>query len=124
MNAGHPPAYLLDGRGCVKASLDSTCIPVGIMADASVPEARTVESAPGDTLICATDGVTEVESSDGVPFGSDRLLDVVRSSADRSAAEIIRALWEAMCQFCGRSTFADDATAVVVKALDGPTNAP
>ncbi len=85
-------------------------------ADAAIPDARTVAVEPGDTLVCVTDGVTEAESAAGVPFGSDRLLNVVARHRHESAGEIIDAVWAAIGEFSGRSTFLDDATAIVVKA--------
>ena len=89
VSAGHPTVYLLDTRGSVKAALDSTCIPLGIMADASIPEARTVALEPGDILVCVTDGLIEAESATGIPFGSDRLLHVVALHRHERASRII-----------------------------------
>ena len=55
--------------------------------DASFIEEET-RLAPGDALVFYTDGVLEARSPDGAFFGEERLLNLLRSSADLSASTI------------------------------------
>lgn len=71
----------------------------------------------GDVLVLLTDGILEAESQEGDPFGSERVVEVIRRNSDRSAAEIIGALQMAIDEFCQYRKFSDDITSVAVKRL-------
>ena len=71
---------------------------------------------PGELLLLLTDGVLEAISPDGIPFGVDRALGVVRDHRDSPAREIVDALYREVLAFSRRSLPRDDVTAVVVKA--------
>jgi serine phosphatase RsbU (regulator of sigma subunit) len=74
-----------------------------------------VTIAPGDLLVCYTDGVTEAINADEEPFGVARLVEVVAARRDQPAAAVLSAITEAMLAFTdGRPPF-DDVTLVVIK---------
>jgi sigma-B regulation protein RsbU (phosphoserine phosphatase) len=73
--------------------------------------------APGDVVAIVTDGVTEAVSPDDVEFGDERVCDVVRGLAHEDAAGLLSGLVGAVERWTGGSgRFADDLTAVVLKA--------
>jgi len=115
VNAGHPAGYVLDASGAVKASLESTSLPLGILADADFPCGPPVALEPGDLVLFLTDGVLEARSPEGEPFGTERALDVVRAARHKPASGLIATLCEAVRQFAGQSKLPDDLTALVVK---------
>jgi phosphoserine phosphatase RsbU/P len=117
VNAGHPAAYILDGNGRLKSEMGSTALPLGLFADAQFPSGADVMLDAGDLVLFMTDGVLEAESSGGILFDSERALEVVRANRQRTAGEIIAALHDAVCHHIGRTTFTDDLTIVVIKAL-------
>jgi sigma-B regulation protein RsbU (phosphoserine phosphatase) len=83
---GHAPPFLLKADG----SIHKTGYPgyaIGVFDDASFIEEET-RLAPGDALVFYTDGVLEARSPDGAFFGEERLLNLLRSSADLSASTI------------------------------------
>ena len=66
-------------------------------------------------LVAATDGVWETVDPEGAFFGKDRLRDVIRANADRSADDIARSIIQATHDFRGHDHPADDVTVVVVR---------
>lgn len=70
--------------------------------------------APGEILLMYTDGITEA----GVarePFGSERMLAVVREHRHENAKTIIEELYTAVAKFTSGEAQHDDMTVVVVK---------
>jgi PAS domain S-box-containing protein len=115
VNAGHPSGYVLDKSGNVKSALASTACLLGVLPDAEfIPKDYGVLEA-GELLLLLTDGVLEASSPDGIPFGVDRALGVVRDHRDGTAREIVEVLYREVLAFARRSLPRDDVTAVVVK---------
>ncbi|MCR4415652.1 MAG: PAS domain S-box protein [Thermoguttaceae bacterium] len=115
VNAGHPPGYVLDAEGRIKATLDSTELPLGIDEETRYRSSGSLVLEAGDVVLLLTDGVLEAESQVGEPFGVDRALDLVRRHRDKSAAEMIDALYEAVLAHSAPENQADDITVVIVK---------
>lgn len=72
---------------------------------------------PGDVAVLYTDGVTEVFDDDGVEFGLERLIEVVRSNRDKRSSEIEDAIYHTVHSYAGSDHMFDDLTMVVVKRL-------
>jgi sigma-B regulation protein RsbU (phosphoserine phosphatase) len=114
-NAGHPSGYLMDCSGEIKTVLESTRIPLGIMADWEKQPSRTIPLERGDILVFLTDGILESWGSDGESFGVEHALEIVREhrhepsrrNLDRLLAEVHRLLVGAVQE--------DDMTAVICK---------
>lgn len=114
-SAGHPEAFILDADGNEKAALHSTAIPLGITTDQDFPAGARTEVEPGDLILMFTDGVTEATSPDGIQFGSDRALDVLRANRTRSAAEIVQTIHQSVRDYTGAEVLEDDSTVIVIK---------
>ena len=71
----------------------------------------------GDTLVLLTDGVEEAMSPLQQVFGLEAVFDIVRANRDRTAAEIVAAIFIAAREFVDGEPQADDITTVVIKAL-------
>jgi PAS domain S-box-containing protein len=115
VNAGHPPGYVIDRSGDVKALMESTGIPLGILPDAEFPIGPSIELEQGDTVILFTDGAFEARSSGDDFFGMDRVIEVVRQNRDESASDVIRLVRQAVCEFSGGDHSLDDFTMVLIK---------
>ena len=75
--AGHPPLlFWRDGR---MERIESNGLLFGVMPNASYPFCELMFHA-GDRFLLYTDGVTEPENVAGVPFGDQRLEQVVKSN--------------------------------------------
>jgi PAS domain S-box-containing protein len=115
VNAGHPAGYVINASGAVKATLDSTSVPLGIVADEEFPVGGPVLLAPGDLVLLLTDGILETVSSGGEQFGVERVLELVRANRHKPAGELIDSLRTAAIAFSDHATLLDDLTIVVVK---------
>jgi PAS domain S-box-containing protein len=111
-SAGHR-CYVL-GPGDEVQPLDATSVPLGILPGC-VPSASPRTLQPGQIVVFPTDGVEDTESPQGVPFGVERMLDVVRANRHRSAAEIVETLYLSVRSFAQDTPQLDDITVVVLK---------
>jgi serine phosphatase RsbU (regulator of sigma subunit) len=119
-SAGHPTAYVLDASGEVKARLESTAPPLGIMPDGAFPAGESLTLEPGDLAILLTDGVLDATAPDGTFFGEQRVLEVVRSGRGEPASQIICHLHQAVLDFRRQEVFLDDMTVIVLKVDTRP----
>jgi sigma-B regulation protein RsbU (phosphoserine phosphatase) len=72
----------------------------------------------GDRLVIYTDGVLEATNRAGEFFGDERFHRVVSAHAQRSAADLARAIADEMMQWIApRQGFDDDVTIVVVEVV-------
>jgi sigma-B regulation protein RsbU (phosphoserine phosphatase) len=115
VNAGHPPGYVLDSSGHIKAQIGSTTLPLAVLSDAAFPPWEPVTLDPGDIVLLFTDGIPEASSPEGAFFGNGRMLEVVCANRDRPAVEIIEAIYLAVQEFCRPGKPLDDITAIVIK---------
>jgi len=113
-SAGHPPGYLFDADGNVKATLKRTEVPLGVQPHTHYVSSPDMPLAAGDLLLLTTDGIEEALTPDNALFGAERALDVVRANRHKSAREIVEALYQAVRGFSSNPQF-DDVTAIVVK---------
>jgi serine phosphatase RsbU (regulator of sigma subunit)/CHASE3 domain sensor protein len=74
-NAGHNLPYLRTAGGV--SELRATGMPLGLMSGMTYEE-RTVDLAPGDSILFHSDGLVEAHSAEREMFGSPRLLDLVK----------------------------------------------
>jgi PAS domain S-box-containing protein len=114
-NAGHPPGYVLDPSGNVRAELHSSAIPLGIEEQCDFPVVEPIVLRSGELVVLVTDGILEALSPEGTFFGSERLLEILRTTRDRTGHEIIEELHRAVGRHTGTTVFEDDVTAVVIK---------
>ena len=119
VNAGHPPGYVLDESGNVKASLESTGIPLGVSADFRFTPGEPIPLTPGDVIVLFSDGVLEATSPEGGFFGTQRALDVFRANRTRSAREIAEGLYQVVSHYVRPGRLTDDFTATVIKVGAG-----
>jgi phosphoserine phosphatase RsbU/P len=114
LNAGHPAPMLLR-HGKVVARLDrGRRLPLGV--DDARLEIADESLEPGDRLLLFTDGITEGRNRDGVPFGEDRLADLVlhHTTAGLPAPETLRRLCHTVLEHYDGPP-ADDATMVYIE---------
>jgi phosphoserine phosphatase RsbU/P len=115
VSAGHTTSYLLDASGAMKAELQSTGMPLGVVADGEFDTPASLTLEPGDLLLLVTDGIVEAHDEGLDLFGAERTLEVVRAHRDRSAREIVAQLFQAVSDFRGGRAPLDDMTSVVIK---------
>lgn len=72
--------------------------------------------APGDVLVCYTDGVTEAKSRGGEDYTEDRLRRIVSENALGSARDLVEAIVKDLAQHQRGEPQSDDITLLVLKS--------
>jgi phosphoserine phosphatase RsbU/P len=117
VSAGHDPVIVFDPADGSFAEVGEGDLPLGVMDDTAYTEQTSAALRPGQILFIGTDGVWEMPDVRGDQFGKDRLREVLRECAARTAEEIARAVRERLTAFRGEAKSVDDVTFVVVKVL-------
>jgi phosphoserine phosphatase len=117
LSAGQGPILVVRGATGGVEELPPQGIPLGCLPDIPYDPPGEVVLAPGDLLALFTDGFFEWGDESRQPFGSERLKELLRAERGHSAAEIIRAVYDAVRTFTGGTPQRDDLTAVVVKRV-------
>ena len=110
-NAGHNPPVLVRRDGKVER-LATTGLVLGVSSDWSYTSGS-FPLAPGDRLVCFTDGITEASSPSFEEFGDDRLIDTIRRHQRARADALVQAVSDAVAAWTGGSP-QDDATLLAV----------
>jgi serine phosphatase RsbU (regulator of sigma subunit) len=116
VNAGQTPP-LLRRRDGSTIRLSTGGVALGLF-EGSTYEQGQVQLDPGDALIMYTDGITEAESPDGVPFdeaGLERTLALnAGTSMSPGAADLGRAIFQAVERHRRDQRLSDDLTVLVL----------
>lgn len=115
VNAGHNPGLVIRAGGTVER-LGPGGLPVGLLPG-STYRAGSVELEGGDLVCLYSDGITECASPAGEELGEERLLDLLRSAADRPVGEIVAAVEGAVTAFAQGRPQGDDQTLVLLRRL-------
>jgi serine phosphatase RsbU (regulator of sigma subunit) len=119
VNAGQTPPLLRRQNGAIER-LTSGGVALGMFAG-STYQAGEVQLGPGDALLMYSDGITEAESPDGQVFdeaGLERTLALYAGAYQKSAAaELGRAIFDAVERHRRDQRLADDLTVLVLSRL-------
>jgi serine phosphatase RsbU (regulator of sigma subunit) len=115
LSAGHAPLLLYRAAEDRIESFDAHGIPFGLMDGIPYGPPQSIDLAPGDTLVLVTDGFIEWANAEEEEFGEDRVGEIVRSSRELSAADVIDKLHREVVEFAGAVEQQDDLTAVIIK---------
>jgi len=119
--AASPPILHWHANGAEVAHLEDEQFPLGLLPVSGF-DGRRLETAPGDLLVVATDGILEVpdKSPNKSPnksndeFGTDRLKAVIAANANVTLAELAETILRAAANF-GKQP--DDQTILIVRRL-------
>jgi sigma-B regulation protein RsbU (phosphoserine phosphatase) len=114
-NAGHNPPILLRATGEVEF-LSTGGWTLGIMAEREYEE-RPIHIRDGDILVLYTDGVTEAESPKDELFGTERLVELVKTNRHRTSREMQETIVSEIVRFRDPESQPDDLTIVIIKAI-------
>ena len=113
-NGGHNrPLWYNASKATVK-ELRAKGIILGVFDDITIEERR-IQLGREDVLVLYTDGVTEALDRDDGMFGTQRLMEILRSSAGGSAHTIANEIVDAYNRFTEEAEQSDDGTFVVIK---------
>jgi sigma-B regulation protein RsbU (phosphoserine phosphatase) len=114
-SAGHDPPFVYDPDTDAFLVPQGGSIPLGIMPEIEYEEYTISGVKSGQVYLAATDGVWETFNEAREPFGKDRVRELLRKHAHRSAAEISEALRAQLNAFRGEGSQDDDITFVIAK---------
>ena len=112
VNAGHIEPILISGKKSYPLSKGGFL--TGFTNDASY-EKEKLSLKPGDIIAAFTDGVPEIENSDGEEFGVQRMIDYIKKKKDKTASEINEGIYKEMFKFSGNRKPTDDCTLIILK---------
>jgi serine phosphatase RsbU (regulator of sigma subunit) len=112
-NAGHPPAYLQPPAGPSR-ELEPTGPLLGILPEASYGSTA-VQVGPGCRLFVYTDGLTETQDGDGVLWGTEELLALLRPGGQDRPGDVVAQILERAAAFRRHRSQEDDLTIVLAR---------
>jgi len=115
VRAGHDPALLYNPAEDVVEELVGPGMVLGVEETYAYQQANKTIETEGAVLVLGTDGIWEAHNSEGELFGKDRLHQIIRDNADKSAVAIQSAVLDAVRTFRGNLPQEDDITIVVIK---------
>jgi len=108
----HQPVFVARTGGRVDV-LEPAGPWVGITQDVGAVVERELQVGRGDVLCLITDGVVEATSAAGELFGEDRLTELLATTGQATASQVLGTIFERAEGFMGAQ--ADDMTAVVLR---------
>lgn len=115
-NSGQPrPIYCHRGRAQV---VEATGLPLGLLEDTEYDEV-TIHAHPGDVFVLFSDGIIDAQNAKDELFGRTRLEEVVTRNHERSAEEIVQAIFGEVKKHSKGVAAFDDETVVVIKVRGG-----
>ncbi len=116
--AGHDEVFVLAGSEPAR-QLTPNGPAIGLFPGVSYPT-LSLALEPGDSMLLATDGVTEAFNPEGAQFGRDRLEALLNGAEDRSAEALVAAVNEAVTGFAAGADRSDDTTCLAVNYCGAP----
>jgi len=116
--AGHNPLIIVRGDDNSVEMIESKGLAIGMIADKrfeEVLECKSITLKQNDLIILYTDGYTEAMNYGNRLYGDQRLLDVVKKNARKSAQEMLEAINRDVRGFIGERPASDDMTMIVMR---------
>jgi sigma-B regulation protein RsbU (phosphoserine phosphatase) len=114
-NSGLPrPVFCRDGKVQV---IEATGLPLGLFEEADYDE-FSFQAKPGDMFVFFSDGILDAATKKGELFGRERVEKIVAGCQQKSAAQIVDAICQAVADYAAAGDAFDDQTVVVLKVKD------
>ena len=112
-NCGHPPLLCLRAEAGIE-QYKAGGPALGVYEKPRF-ETGCIALRQGDLLVLYTDGLVEIEDSDGYAFGPKRLAETLMEQRCGTVKEILAGLIQAAKAFCEMEAFPDDITVLVIR---------
>lgn len=116
-NGGMPYPYLV--RGDEVLQLEVPGAPLGLMEEA-VYDSHRLQMEKGDTLIMASDGVTDALNPDQQLYDTERFLESMRLHRHEPTEMLARSLYTDIIRFTGGAEVNDDIAILILRRLKEP----
>jgi sigma-B regulation protein RsbU (phosphoserine phosphatase) len=114
-NCGHNRPIVLRGDGSIEY-LKEGGVALGVMPDSKYEE-HAVFLQSGDAVVFYTDGVTEVDDSEGREFGQEGLIRALKRHGGLPSRQLHERLIEDVKTYASRDHVFDDLTIIVMKKI-------
>lgn len=114
-SAGHDPPIVYLANEDRFAEFDGGGIPLGLFAGQAYETDTEGPFAAGDIVVLSTDGLWEARTTEGEFYGKERLEQIIREHAGKTAEKIAAAIRADHIAACGEASQDDDITFVVAK---------
>ncbi|HEY2233195.1 MAG TPA: PP2C family protein-serine/threonine phosphatase [Candidatus Angelobacter sp.] len=111
-NGGHPAPFHVAGHGV--AAIEAATVPIGLFCDQKFTSTN-LRTAPGDSLVIYTDGISESESPDGAEFGSASLAKLLGACHQMPSRELVDKCLKEVLNFRSGSPGMDDQALMVLQ---------
>jgi sigma-B regulation protein RsbU (phosphoserine phosphatase) len=106
VNAGHNHPIILTGRKATM--LKDGCIGLGMLDELPYVNVGKMELKPNTTFVLYTDGVVELENSEGEQFGIERLIKNIQSYSPLKMEDMNNIIFSKLDEWRGNLNFVDD----------------
>ena len=120
INAGHVPPILISGETGQYKLLEEGGTVVGMFPHAEYNRGS-ASLAPGDVLVCCTDGILEAMDSKDEEYGTERLAQCVARNRTKPAQAIVDAVLSEVSEFSKSGTHKDDKVLMIMKVTQSGT---
>lgn len=116
INAGHNPPILIQQDG-IQHLLTKGCTLLGAFEELPTIQLGHENIGPGTTILCYTDGLTELENNNLEQYGSDKLSEFCKKNHKYGTEVFIKVLHDDISRFKENQLFNDDISVLVCKFL-------
>ncbi|MFQ5409818.1 MAG: PP2C family protein-serine/threonine phosphatase [Anaerolineales bacterium] len=115
VRAGQDLPLLVPAAGGDPVELDAAGRFIGMIEELELEE-REIEVGAGDLLVVYSDGVPDAVDAEELPYGTERLRNLVCDRRSQTAAEVCTAVFDDVMKYRGSAAAADDITLLIVKS--------
>jgi sigma-B regulation protein RsbU (phosphoserine phosphatase) len=115
VNAGHNYPILINSKE--KIFLNKGCIGLGMLEEIPKIEISKIQLKEDAILVCYTDGLVELENSNGVAFETDNLIKVVERNFEKTMNELDQKIFARLEEFKGSQDLMDDTAVLSCKFI-------
>ncbi|MEM9533003.1 MAG: SpoIIE family protein phosphatase [Pseudomonadota bacterium] len=115
-SAGQAPILWYHAASDTFEAMDADAPPLGVM-DGMAVALHDIVLEPGDILAVISDGAFEARASDGERFGQERVEQLIRVNAQKSAAQLLNEMADAVTRFVDQRAPDDDQTGLFIRRL-------
>ena len=115
VRAGHDPALIYSPEQDEFEELKGIGIALGVSDGFKYAENHKTGLRNGQIIAIGTDGIWEAFNRDGEMFGKARYQHIIKKNADKSAEEILNAVYHELSEFTLGKKSEDDITLVIAK---------
>lgn len=113
VNAAHNPPLIASGNSI--STLKIGCTGLGMFDEIDKIKEGIVNISPGTTIVCYTDGLTELENDKGEDFGIDSLKELMKNNTKLNMMELNVKIMETVMSYKQSRPYIDDIALFSIK---------